>query len=302
MKLSPRLGAFSGACLAWLLASVGAAQEKDTSPKFDSTSSEAVLLRHKLKNGQVLKFDMDMDMDIAVRMGAEQLTMTQAMRMEGKMAVTGVDDEGNMSAVAKITRMTMKMTGPAAVEFDTDKASEDPNFKPLMAMINVGIPCKMSPLGKMLETDLEPMRLAMRRAGNAALSKVLEDSTKKMFDGTFVQFPEKAIKAGETYKAGTIVEDKMKIQMSYRVKSVSGDKSQAVLEPVPVLEMADGAFPGMDAKLQKQQIAGWLLFDIQKGYVVNGELRMQMDLDISAMGQKGTAALTGKTVVTQTLK
>jgi hypothetical protein len=267
----------SGACLA-LFASVGAGQEKDAAPDntptFESPSSEAILLRYKFKAGQVMKMDMQTEMDMKIKLGGQELTMKQTMRIDAKSAVTEVDDEGNISIVAKVSRLRMKISGLMQLDFDTDKPSEDPNFQAVTAMINVGIPCKLSPVGKILETDMEPLRLAVRRAGNAALAKVLEDSTDKMFEGTFVHLSEQPVKAGDTYKSGTIVEDKIKIHMSYKIKAVSGDKSQAVLEPVAVLEAAPDAFPGVEAKIKSQKLAGWLLYDVEKGYPSKGEVRM----------------------------
>lgn len=308
MKCSSQLvRAFFSACLTLLLTLVGRAQEKespdlDSMPTFEATSSEPVLLRYKLKTGQVMKMDMDTAMDMRIRMGGQEIPMKQNMRIDAKAAVTEVDGEGNISLVAKVSRLRMKIGGLKELEFDTDNAGDDPNFKAVTAMIGVGIPCKMSPVGKMLETDLEPLRLAVRRAGNAALSKVMEDSTGKMFEGTFVYLSEEPVKAGDTWKSGTIAEDKVKIHMSYKIKAVSGDKTKAVLEPIAVLEAGPDAFPGVDAKIKSQKLTGWLLYDLVNGYPCKGEVRMNMVLELSAMGQTGTVEITAKTQVTSSLE
>ena len=310
MRWSTRpIHAFFWACPALLLlTSAGTAWEKDplkleNVPKFDSTSNEPILLRYKLKPGQVEKIVVDMEMNMHIKQGAQEFTMKIAMRIEAKDAVSAVDAEGNMTGVVKITRMKMKVAGPKEVEFDSDKPTDDPNFKGVTAMIGVGIPCKISPVGKMLETDLDPIRQAARRANDAALAKSFEDSAKQMFDGTYIQLSEKPIKAGETYKAGTIVSDKVKIHNSYKVLSVSADKTKTLLEPVAVLEMAPGAFPpGVDVKMKTQRVAGWLLFDLQKGHLSKGEIRMLMTMDINAMGQTGTMEMSMKTTLTSTVE
>jgi len=309
MNFSPRpVTAFCSACLMLLLASVSSAQQKDAlrlgkAPTFASTSKESVLLRYKLKKDQVEKLAMNIDMVMRVRQGGKELKMKMAMQIEAKVRVTAVDDKGNITALVKITRMYTKFTGAKEVEFDSDKPNDDPNFKGVAAMINVGIPCKMSPVGKMLETDLEPLRLAARRANAAALAKTFEDSTKQMFEGTYVQLSERAVKAGDSYKAGTIVSDKVKIHNSYRIRSVSGDRNRAVLEPVAVLEMAKGAFPrGVDARIKSQRLTGWILFDVEKGYASKAEVRLNMVLEISADGQAATMETTTKTTLTSSLK
>jgi hypothetical protein len=157
-------------------------------------------------------------------------------------------------------------------------------------------------VGKLLETDLEPLRLAVRRADNAALAKALEDSTDKMFEGTFIQLCEEAVKAGDTYKSGTIVEDKTKIHMSYRIHSISGDNNKALLEPVAVLEVAPDAFPGLETRIKEQKLTGWVLYDVEKGYPSAGEMNMHMIVDFSAMEQTGVFEINGKTKVSQRLE
>jgi hypothetical protein len=305
MRCSPRpILAFLWVCLL-LHPSVGTAEDKDpvrleNVPTFPSTTNDPILLRYKMKAGQVEKIALDMDMNMRMRIAGEDIGMKMTMRMDAKAAVKEVDGEGNISALAKITRMTMKTAGPGmTVEFDSDKPSDNPDFKAVTAMINIGIPCKISPVGEMLETDLEPLRLAARRAGNAALSKQLEDSTKKMFDGTFIQLSKTPVKAGDTYKAGTIVDDKVKIHTSYKIRSVSGDKTKAVLEPIGKLELAPGAFPaGADVKIKEQSLTGWMLFDVQKGHMSKADMRMNIVLEINAMGQTGTVEITSKGLVT----
>jgi TPR repeat protein len=256
-------------------------------PVFESTTSEPVLLRYKLRRDQIMKFVVDTNSDIEMRMGAQKLNMGQNMRIEAKARVTEVDDKGNISALVKITRLKMKINGMTEVEFDSDKPDDaDPDFKAVTAMIGVGIPCKISPVGEMLETDLEPLRLAVRRVNNAALTKALEDSTSKMFEGTFVQLSRDAIAAGQTYKAGTIVSDKMKMHMSYKIDSVNSDKSMVVMSPVGILDCAADAIQDAEAKIISQEVSGWLLFDVEKGYISNGQVRSHVVFEFTANGQK----------------
>lgn len=309
MGSSRRIAVLCWTLLGLLVPSLASAQEKapadsKPAPVFDSTSAEPVLLRYRMKTGQVLKLSLVMDSEAKVQLGSERITVNQTMQMDAKGAVTAVDGEGNISMVVKLTHMSMKTSGgPTNIEFDTDKANDNPNFKAVLAMINVGIPCRVSPEGKMLETDLEPLRLAVRRADNGALGKALDDSAQQMFDGTFVQLSPTPVKAGDTYKAGTIISDKMKVNMSYRIRSVSGDKSKAILEPVPVLEMAPEVFPPeLHAKLKSQSVSGWMLYDVQNGCPGDCAINMRMVVDIDAMGQAGTIDVNANTTVTMRLQ
>ena len=310
MRPSPRLiGLLSWACVALLFPSVGVAADKDAldpakPPAFDSTSNEPVLLRYKLKAGQVEKAAMDMDMVMAVHQGGRDVNVIMTMRIEWKTAVKEVDDEGNISALVKITRMTLKLSGPKEAAFDSDKPDDDnPQFKAVSAMINVGIPVKISPVGKLLETDLEPLRLAAQRAGDAALAKSVEDSTSKMFEGTFIDLSEKPVQVGDTYKSGTIIDEKfMKMHMSYKIRSVSGDGTQVVLEPVAEMEVTPDAFPGVEVTVKEQHFDGWKLFDVAKGHVSKAVGRVKLILDTKAGGQAGTLEMIVNVQMTASLE
>src|SRR5438270_13501835 len=97
MNCSPRpLTLLCWVCLALLVPSVGTAQEKDplkldNVPTFDSTSNDPILMRYKLKSGQVEKLVVDIDMDMKFDLGGQKLGMKMNMKMEAKAAVTAVD-------------------------------------------------------------------------------------------------------------------------------------------------------------------------------------------------------------------
>jgi hypothetical protein len=310
MRPSPLLiGLLSWACVALLFPSAGVAADKDAldparPPRFDSSSRQPVLLRYKLKAGQVEKAAMDIDMDMTVRQGDQNQNVKMSMRIEWKTAVKEVDDDGTISALVKITRMTLKMSGLRDVAFDSDKPDDDnQQFKAMSAMINVGIPIKLSPVGKLLETDLEPLRLATRRAGDAAFAQSLEDSTSKMFEGTFIDLSEKPVQVGDMYKSGTIVDQKFaKMHLSHQIRSVSGDGRLVVLEPMGTMELVPDAFPGASVKIKEQQVSGWKLFDVTRGHVSKGAMRMKFVLDISEGGQTGTLEMTGTVRMTASLE
>ncbi len=272
----------------------------DDAPTFAATTKEPVLLRYKFKLDQVLKMAMDMDSEVKVMIQGQTIKMGQGMRIEAKIVITEIDPKGNISALTKITRMKMKITGQANVEFDSDKPEDaDPAFKPVMAMINVGIPCKVSPVGEILETDLEPLRMAARRAGDAAMLKSIEESTSKMFEGTFIQLSPDPIAAGQTYKSGTVIaNEKMKMHTSYKIRSVSADKTKAILDPVVEMELAPDAFPGADVKIRSQEISGWQVFDVANGYPGDAVIGGKVIIDISGQGEKGTVEMTLKNKVT----
>lgn len=289
---------FLGLCSAALIAANSAAGNESGNselgqglglerPVFPSTTSEPVLLRYRLKRDQVINMADDLNTDIQMGMGPITLNTTQNIRIQAKARITEVDEKGNISALVKVTRLVMKMSGIVNAEFDSDQPNDsNPNLKAVTAMIGVGIPCKISPVGEMLETDLEPLRLAVRRVNNAALQKALEDSTTQMFEGTFIQLSKDPIAAGQTYRAGTILSDKAKMHTSYRIASVNSEKGKVIMEPVVVMEFPADAIPDAEAKIISQETTGWMLFDREKGYPTEGQMSSHVVVELTANGQK----------------
>ena len=271
-------------------------------PVFQSTTNEPVLMRYKLKRDQVLSMVVDMNTDIQMKAAAQKVDMVQNIRMDAKARVTEVDESGNISALVKITRITMKISGLMQADFDSDNPdNSNPDLQAVNAMIGVGIPCRISPVGELLETDLEPLRLAVRRLNNATLTKTFEDSTSKMFEGTFIQLSKDPISSGQTYEAGTIVSGDMKMRASYRIVSVNSDKTKVIMTPVIKMDAPASFIPGAEMKIKKHDAYGWILFDVDKGYASEGQITIHMAMETSANGQNLLTDITAKVVSTANL-
>jgi hypothetical protein len=74
---------------------------------------------------------------------------------------------------------------------------------------------------------------------------------------------------------------------------VSGDKNQAILEPIARMEIDPATFPG-NATIKDQKYAGWMLFDVQKGFPTKGQMGMYVAMDVKAGGETGTVEMTMK--------
>jgi hypothetical protein len=271
-------------------------------PVFESTNSEPVLMRYKLQRDQVLSMTVDMNTDIRMRVATQKADIVQNVRITAKARVTEVDGNGNIAVLLKITRMTMKLSGMKEAEFDSDNPdNSNPDLQAVNAMIGVGIPCKISPVGELLETDLEPLRLAVRRLNNATLTKTLEDSASKMFEGTFVQLSKDPIAAGQTYEAGTFVSGGTKMRVSYKITAVSSDKTKALMMPVMNMDVPANSIPGLEMKISKQENSGWILFDVDKGYVSEGRISGRIVMEASADGRNLLMDMTNKMVFTSNL-
>jgi len=277
-------------------------------PKFDSTSSEPVLLRYKCRPDQKVKFGLDMDTNMDIGAPDGKVTVETAIKMEGGYEVTAVESNGDFQAVMTITRATMNMNmsaGPGKsqrMSFDSDKdagGDVNPAMRPLLAMLKVPIPVKVSAVGKLLETDMHPLLEALDRAHAGAMAKELQQQATKLFESTFVQLSESPVKAGDTYDAGNLVQavpglGEMRARIRYKVLAVSGDKKQAVL--LPKAEFSLESKPGASEKIKMESTAidGWLLFDVEKGNIQRSAADVKMGMIINAGGQSGRMDMTMK--------
>lgn len=257
-------------------------------PKFSTTSDQPVTLRYKFQPGQKVKMDVDMDMSMRMSGEGQKLNIEMPMKIEGIYEVKGIDEDGNAEVVTTITRMKMKVTGgPQDISFDSATGSSHPQFKPLMKMLDVPIPVKVSPAGKLLEANLDALRDA---AGGAASAAEAIKNMEKVQQSSFVPLPDKPVKAGDTYDAGEIVQDmpnvgKMKTRTSYKVVSVSGDKKQVILRPSADFSLDTSAGGKAKVTLEKGNMDGWLLFDIEKGNILRSSAVVQMAMKMSVGGK-----------------
>ncbi len=263
-------------------------------PKFDSTSKEQVLLRYKFKAGQSVKMNVNMLMDNLMQFGGRDVNIGMTITMEAGYIVKSVDANGDAWAVLTITRMTMKASGPQSqnIAYDSaeDTGTNNPNLQALKVLLNASIPVRVSALGKLLEVDRNPMREAVRRAGAAAKLMNFEKTADEAIKGSFVQLSQDPVKAGDIYEAGTIVQTveavgEMTMNARYKVFSISGDKKQVLLQPIGEFKLKATPEGTVKMKLNSGKVDGWILLDLEKGYIVRSAGLSGIDLSMSQGGQ-----------------
>lgn len=287
---TPRI--FGSLSLCWMLFSVAAVAQEP--PKFDSTSDEAVLLRYRSSEGASFPIHMNMDIAMDMEMGGMTMKMPMRITMSGVNKTVSVTPEGNFNAEMIIERVTMDMDAMGMkMAFDSTKTPEpqEPQYKPLAAMVGKPVKMTYSPLGKVSEIDMAAMTSAMKEAGPASSGKGTLEQLDQMVNSSFVSLPENPVRAGDTYDGGEMVQDipdlgELRFHAQYKVVAVSGDKSQVLLEPIMDLTVkpsGDSKAP-LDAKLDKS--GGWLLFDVSRGNISQSFITMDMTMHVEQMGQK----------------
>jgi hypothetical protein len=262
-------------------------------PRFDSRSSRPVLMRYKFKNGETVRMTMDLVMDNSIWLMERKADMHMLISMAAEYTVKSVAENGDAWADFTITRMTMKAASPESpggITFDSDKEQQgaDPKLAALKILVKTTIPVKVSSIGKILDMDLDPIHEAVARAGEAAAMLDFGKTADKAMKSSFTQLSLKPVKPGDIYEAGTIVEKlenlgEMSLTARYRVLAVSGDGQRVLLQPLgkmslkPVSENSGTMKMSMD----KGNVDGWLLFDVEKGNIVRSAAASCMDLSMS---------------------
>lgn len=257
-------------------------------PRFDSTSNEPVLLRYKFRTGQSVKTELEIIMNNYMSAGGQEANISMTITMDTGYTVKSVDANGDAWAALTFTRMTMKAVGPKEISFDSDKdtGNSDPNLQALKAMLNTRVPVKVSSLGKLLDVDMDPIHEAIRRAGAAAKLLDFEKTADQVTKSSFVMLSPSPVKPGDSYDAGAIVDTmggvgEMVFNVRYKVLSISGDKKQVLLQP-----MGDSTFKvspevPLEVKLNSGKVDGWILLDLEKGYIVRSAGASSMDMSMS---------------------
>lgn len=257
-------------------------------PEFSAVTNDAVTLRYKFTKGE--KAHVVMDYSMIMEMMGQRMPMQ--MKMESDYEINDVAENGNAEISVQFTRIQMEMDGPQVVKFDSDEVEDlasDPlgaSFAPVLAN---PIGSVISPLGTVVEMDMESMIDGMSEEAAAATRVQIENMSNQFSQNMFVALPEHAVKIGDTYKAGVVETDaggmKINMDMQYKILSISECKRYIVVQP-------DGEFsfqsemPGMEMNTDNNKIAGWLLFDLERGLPLRSNMIMNMDILANQMGQE----------------
>jgi hypothetical protein len=262
-------------------------------PQFDTRSSRPVLMRYKFRNGETVRMTMDLVMDNSILLMDRKADMHMLISMAAEYTVKSVDENGDARADFTITRMTMKamsQASPGGITFDSDKVQQDadPKLAALKVFVKTVIPVKVSSIGKILDMDLDPIREAVARAGEAAALLDFGKTADKAMKSSFTQLSLKPVRPGDIYEAGTIVEKlenlgEMSMTARYKVLAISGDGQQVLLQPLGNMSLKPAAGnPGnMKMSMKKGNVDGWLLFDVEKGNIVRSAAASGMELSMS---------------------
>ena len=252
-------------------------------PAFRTTSKEPVLFRYKFTPGELV--GIQADMDININMNSQNIPIKMFFTAEYR--VSSVNSKGDAVAVIKINRFTMTSSTPSGdITIDsTQSFPANPQLRAFSELLNTSFPVTVSNRGELIDMDKSVFNKIINSGIDAALGKQLEDTINQISRSSFIQLPEKPIVAGAVYDAGAITTNSQGIVIScpvrYRIKSISGDKKQAVL--LPESSCAITSSPNtIKALMNASNFTGWILFDLEKGNIIRSNGSSLLDMILSS--------------------
>lgn len=249
-----------------------------------SSDKDSVLLKFNLQKGKAYTYSMEMDMENT----AQGQKMNSDMNFEYDIEVL---DNTNGVVTLKNTykRITMSMNMPNMnIDIDTDEPAKDtasdPMANPLNMMGNMframkgkSFTMKVDAEGKVLEVTgidqlademVKSMNLpeeAKAMAQQSFKAQFNEESIKQTFSQAFNIFPNKPIKAGDTWQKDVNMGGMMaaKMNTTYKVREIGGE--DVTLDVNSTLDMGEN----------KGTQAGSMRVDQKTGLVTDGDLEQR---------------------------
>lgn len=256
-------------------------------PRFSAESKEPVELKYNFNEGDSAHMVMNYEMVMEMMGQKTPLNMT----MESNYRIKEVKENGNAVTAINFTRVAMSMEGPQPMQFDSDNEENMQNNRAadqFKVLLDNEISSEITPKGKVVQMNLDAMLDDIPEQAQNMTAQV-ESMSDQFAQNAFVALPEKPVKAGDTYDAGTIETGRkglqMDVNMKYKVLSISADKRYVILKP-------DGSFKmntseeGMEMNAENNSISGWILFDLQRGFLTRSNMNMNMDITTKQMGQE----------------
>ena len=241
-------------------------------------AQESVKLRFQPKIGSSLytemKMDMNMDMQIKEQSINTKMLMAFGIDMKTKSRATDVNEVDFI-----FDKITMNISNPmmngnynSEIENQADPFSQkmQESFKDLLKKpINM----KISTLGALTEpVDFQKLFPTLPTDKSAEL--------KEQMNNQFIQFPEKAVKVGDSWLASSPMAQIGVMELTYTVKSITKD-----VVNLTVVGIAKPNAKKSELQLKETAISGSATVDKKTGETLDSKLVMKLKMSVNAKGQ-----------------
>lgn len=241
-------------------------------------AQESVKLRFQPKIGTSLytemKMDMNMDMQIKEQSINTKMLMAFGIDMKTKSRANDVNEVDFI-----FDKITMNISNPmmngnynSEIENQADPFSQkmQESFKDLLKKpINM----KISTLGALTEpVDFQKLFPTLPTDKSAEL--------KEQMNNQFIQFPEKAVKVGDSWLASSPMAQIGVMELTYTVKSITKD-----VVNLTVVGIAKPNAKKSELQLKETAISGSATVDKKTGETLDSKLVMKLKMSVNAKGQ-----------------
>ena len=241
-------------------------------------AQESVKLRFQPKIGSSLytemKMDMNMDMQIKEQSINTKMLMAFGIDMKTKSRANDVNEVDFI-----FDKITMNISNPmmngnynSEIENQADPFSQkmQESFKDLLKKpINM----KISTLGALTEpVDFQKLFPTLPTDKSAEL--------KEQMNNQFIQFPEKAVKVGDSWLASSPMAQIGVMELTYTVKSITKD-----VVNLTVVGIAKPNAKKSELQLKETAISGSATVDKKTGETLDSKLVMKLKMSVNAKGQ-----------------
>ncbi len=263
-----------------------------------------VNLELNLKKGDVTKYRATNNQVITQTMGGAEQEIKQDQIYEYDISVIGKDDQGNFNTSITYTRVAIDIEAQGMnMAFDSEKddksAANNPQLMGFAALVDKSLNAKFSPAGEIIEVSgVEKMideMVADVSAGNEGMKAQMkqtmqqsfnQESLKQMFGGSFIQFPTKSLKKGDTWTEKHSITNQFTLNVinNYTLKSVDGGKAKLSISSTLSTE------PGNKSNMQGMEVtynlfgtqSGEITVDVKTGEILGSEIDQNISGNFSA--------------------
>ncbi len=254
-----------------------------------TSTDEAVSISYSFKKGKVISNRIESIMEL--EMMGQKIPMSYMS--EGSYEITEVKEDGSAVVAYKISRMHIKAE-QQGIDYDTQNKEVDPNHKMLdemfRKMLNVPISFVITNKGKIQSVDYAAMTEAFGPQ-YMFIKQQIEQNANNFSQNSFVTLPEGELKAGDIIEGELIEQNiqgiEIKAKTDYKVKMISSNKKKILLETIGKLDFNAMNLPeGTSITMNEGNVTGWVLLDVDAGYITQSKIDTYMDFTSEENGEK----------------
>jgi Family of unknown function (DUF6263) len=283
-----------------------------------SAYGQDATLRYRWVKGDEVRYRLSQQGNTTVTglPGVGEMTNDQSNVQVFHQTVEDVAADGSATLRQTFESVRMEMSSPAGKAVFDSAAADKPTDPiaaamgmTMSAMIGESITIVVLPTGAVIRVEgmsriLDKILKTLPQ--NPALGQTIsqlegimgDDAMRSLFEQSFVKFPDRAVKTGETwtgqFKMSNPMFGALTTTLTSTLKGVESGNGASIARITAMIAVTQDAeakgsgLPGMTAKLADSKGEGEMLFDITKGRLQKSSFKSEMPVTMSLAGPSGS--------------